>query len=353
MQVWAKSSLPRRLGERRHRVAEVELQALHEVGVVADAFLGAGQHVGRVVGHQVAHAPQVVAPLLLARGSERVQPHLRALAVAHAELQHVDLLGQLGPLLEAVQRGHEGVDPVGPERGVGAVGDPAGQGGGVVLAEGLVPRPQMAPVAAIERPRHALARPYPVLEVGALVDVGHEPERLGEAVDDLGAQRRPIGRARAPHVDGDLGQRLVAAPVARAAHEGAHHHGRAEVLAVLDPVEYDGQPRVIEVDRGGDLAQRRQDRREVVGLRPSDGPQLDDHRLVSLARPDAESAMVECELRSRDARCGGVPLPPGQVRGPNTSRWGRVIPTSKTRACPRSASGSPHRQARPDAGPCR
>jgi hypothetical protein len=44
------------------------------------------------------------------------------------------------------------------------------------------------------------------------VDVGHEPERLGEPVDDLRAQRRAVDRARAPHIDGDLGQRLVAAP---------------------------------------------------------------------------------------------------------------------------------------------
>jgi hypothetical protein len=37
------------------------------------------------------------------------------------------------------------------------------------------------------------------------VDVGHEPQRLGEAVDDLRAQRRAVDRARPPHVDGDLG----------------------------------------------------------------------------------------------------------------------------------------------------
>ena len=39
------------------------------------------------------------------------------------------------------------------------------------------------------------------------MDVGHEPQRLGEPVDDLGAQRRAVDRPGAPHVDGDLGQR--------------------------------------------------------------------------------------------------------------------------------------------------
>ena len=119
--------LAAQVGEGRHRVAEVELEALHDVPVPAYAVLCARQHVRRVVGHQVAHAAEVVAPLLLARGGEAVQPHLRPLAVAHAELEHVDLVGQLRPLLQAVQRGHEGVDPVRPELRVGPVGHPAGR----------------------------------------------------------------------------------------------------------------------------------------------------------------------------------------------------------------------------------
>jgi hypothetical protein len=189
----------------------------------------------------------------------------------------VDLVGQLRPLLQAVQGGHEGIDPVRPELRVGPVGHPAGEGGGVVLVEGLIPRAQMAPVAAVERPDHALARAHPVLEVRALVDVGHEPQGLGQALDDLGLQQRLVDRSRPPDVDGDLRQRGVAARRAVAAQEGPHHHGSAEVLAVLHPVERDGQARVVEVDRGGRLAERRQYGREVLGLCSSDRPELDDH----------------------------------------------------------------------------
>jgi hypothetical protein len=301
-------------GQRRHRVAEVELKGLHDVGVPTHALARARQHVGGVVGHQVADAGEVVAALLLACGREGVQPHLRALAVAHAELEHVDLVGELGPLLEAVEGGHEGVDPVGPEGGVRTVGDPSGQSRRVVLLEGLVPRPQVAPVAAVERPHDALARAHPVLEMRALVDVGHEPQRLGEPVDDLRAQRRAVDRARPADVDGDLGQRLVAARAVPVADERAHHHRRAEVLAVLHPVEHHRQARVVEVHRGGRLAERGQDRRQVVGSSPSDGLQLDDHRVVSLAPTDGEQRQWS-SVGGDDAMPEGqdLPSPPGRI----------------------------------------
>ena len=195
----------------------------------ATRSLRARQHVRRVVGHQVAHAAQVVAAAAPRRRPRRCRATPCACcAVADAELEHVDLVGQLGPLVEAVQRVHEGVDLVAPELGVRAVGDAAGEGRGVVLLEGLVPGAEMAPVAAVERPHHALARAHPVLEVDALVDVGDEPERLGQAVDDLG--RRSVGAVdvlRAAHVDGDLGQRAVVDRWRAAARTGTGAPSRA------------------------------------------------------------------------------------------------------------------------------
>jgi len=118
-------------------------------------------------------------------GIEVVLGEARLHAVADPELQDRDLVGELGPLLQAIERVHERLDLLAPERGVRAVGHAAGQGRRVVLLEGLVPGGEVAPVGAVEGPDDALGRAHPLLEVDALVDVGDDAQGLGEAVDDL------------------------------------------------------------------------------------------------------------------------------------------------------------------------
>ena len=267
-------------------VAEVQLQALDEVPVRRHPVARAPEHVRRVVGHQVADARQVVAAARAARRGERVEPALRLLAVADAELHHVDLLRQLRPLVEPVQRAHERGDLVVPEVPVGAVGDAAGERRRVVLLERGVPRREVPPVAAVERPHHALARADPLLEVDALVDVGDDAQRLREPVDDLCDELPVLHVPGAPDVDGDLGQRAVRGREhAGLAAERADHDGRAEVAPVLHPVEHGREPRVVEVDGGRRLGDGRQDPREVLRLGAPYAAQLDHHPPM-LRRPD-------------------------------------------------------------------
>src|SRR3954471_3099482 len=71
---------------------------------------------------------------------------------------------------------------------------------------------------------------------------------------------------------------------------------------------------------------------------------------LPLHRPKAEPApMVERRGRSRDARSAGLPLPPGQVRSPNTPRSGsprsratrRRWPPGRTRPRPPRSARCP------------
>ena len=168
---------------------------------------------------------------------------------------------------------------VAPELGVRAVRDAAGEGRGVVLLERLVPGGEVAPVRAVERPHDALAGAHPALQVHALVDVGDDPERLGEAVGDLArrARRGSMSFARRASIAISASGSSCPLDVARGVDwNGRTMTGRPEVLAVLHPLERRRQARVVDVAARRRLRQRRQQGRDVGRVRSTDELQLDD-----------------------------------------------------------------------------
>jgi hypothetical protein len=268
------------------RVAEVQLQTFELVGVLGDPLASSLQHVRRVVGHEIANPRDVVAAPGSTRGGECLKPDLRLLAIPDSELDDVDLVRKLRPVLQPVERGDEARDLLIPELAVGSVGHSAGQRRRVVLLKRRVPRGQMPPVAAVERPHHTLARPHPVLEVDARVDVRNDSECLGEAIDDLRHELAVLHVLRPTYVDRDLRQWAddLMVDSARIPAEGTHHHGGAEVTPVLNPVQNCGQARVVEVHRRCRLGDRGQDAAQILGFCTVDTAQLNHHDCLSVRR---------------------------------------------------------------------
>ena len=160
----------------------------------------------------------------------------------------MDLVGQLGPRVETVERVEERAELRTPELGVRAVRDTTGQGSGVVLLERLVPGGEMTPVRAVERPHDALGGADPALQVLALVDVGDDAEGLGQAVADEVDQLGALHVLRAARVDRDLRERpLVTVGLLRRGLERSDHDRGPEVLAVLHPLERRRDARVVDV----------------------------------------------------------------------------------------------------------
>jgi hypothetical protein len=104
----------RRRDARAHQRLERPLADAHELAPARHL-----EHVRRVVGQQVPHPRQGATAARRARLGEAVEPRLGLLAVADPELQHVDLVRQLRPLLEPVEHGHEALGLIGPEVPVG------------------------------------------------------------------------------------------------------------------------------------------------------------------------------------------------------------------------------------------
>jgi hypothetical protein len=67
-------------------MAEVDVEMADAIAIGLDHPARLGEHVGRVVGHDVADAVEVVEVAVLADRRERVEPHARLGAVADAEL---------------------------------------------------------------------------------------------------------------------------------------------------------------------------------------------------------------------------------------------------------------------------
>src|SRR5439155_20654013 len=235
--------------------------------VVGYGTAGPFQDVGRIVAHQVAEPVVVLAPVPAVELEELVQPGAGLVTVAHAELEHVQLLGQRTAGVELVPDPEQLQDELPGGLGVPRVALPAGQGLLVLPAGGDFPVRQRLPVELVEPPDAAVPAQHPRLQgysglfTERLLDVRGEVLRV-----DAGA---------AAQVEGDL--RVGACAVGPS--DRPADYGLAEVLLVLDPVADHAQPGQV----GGRGADRLHDRTERGPGRGGfsqlpDRPQVNLHR---------------------------------------------------------------------------
>jgi hypothetical protein len=308
------------------RVGDVEVQGADLVGILGDGLARGAQHVVRVVAHQVTDAAEVVAPALGAQGAEGIEPDLRLVARAHAQLEHVDLFGDEGALAQVIEQVQERVEAVTPKARVRAIGLAAGQRRHEPAPERLLPRRQVLPERAVERPDDALARTAKLLE----------PEAAGRRVAVERRERGPQRRLEAlrvdlAHVDGDLalGLRTAVGQIV-----APHVDGLAEAAAVLDPVQRD--PQACGIDRGVAhlLAERRDERPDIDRLPLPEVVELDQHdskpvRLLQrfYAGPGGLSSGMATKLRP--ASCGRSTTKSGQL-----GAWADGAPAASSTGTP-------------------
>src|SRR6185369_15598835 len=201
-------------------------------GVVGHGLPGAVEDVRRVVAHQVAEPVVVLAPVPAVELEELVQPGAGLVAVAHAELEHVQLLGQRAAGVELVPDPEQLQDELPRGLDVPRVALAAGQGLLVLPAGGHLPVRQRLPVELVEPPDAAVPAGHPRLQGQPRLPVR---QRL---LDVRGEVLRVNVRASA-QVEGDLhlGVRGV-----RRVRDRPADHGLAEVLLVLDPVADHARP---------------------------------------------------------------------------------------------------------------
>ena len=134
------------------------------LGVLRDGLARALEHVRRVVAHQVVQAAVVLAAELAVESTELVQPDARLVAVADAELEHVQVFGQRAARGEVVPDVEQLEDQLARGGDVARVALAAGQGLLVLAAGRLLPERQRLPVQAVEVPDQAVAAGSPGLE---------------------------------------------------------------------------------------------------------------------------------------------------------------------------------------------
>jgi len=145
----------------------------------------------------------VQAPVVVAAGfavdlDERVEPHPRLAAVADADLEHVELIGQRPPLGEPIPNGEQPRDRVARRRRVERVALAARQRLFVRPPRHRFPQTERFPVERVEAPDQARRRAAPRFEMVAVRFVAprERPRHLGVHV--------VLGAARAPQIDADL-----------------------------------------------------------------------------------------------------------------------------------------------------
>ncbi|MFY9927041.1 MAG: hypothetical protein WAK82_03460 [Streptosporangiaceae bacterium] len=162
---------------------------------------------------------------------ELIQPGFGLAAVADAELEDVQLLGQCAAGVQVVPDPEQLQDQLPGRLGVARVALPAGQGLLVLTPGGLLPLRERLPVKRVESPQAAVPAAPPRLQgqaaLGPGIGTGLQGlfDRLGQVL------RREAGAAA--QIKGDLGVTV---------RDGAADHGVAEVLLVLDPVADHAQP---------------------------------------------------------------------------------------------------------------
>jgi hypothetical protein len=230
--------------ERDRRPGGLDDQRADPGAVVGDGLAGALEHVRGVVPHQVPQ-PVVVLPAVPAvELHELIQPGPGLVAVANAELEDVQLLGQRPAGVQVVPDPEQLQDQLPGRLGVARVALPAGQRLLVLAPGGLLPVRQRLPVQRVETPQAAVPAAAPRLQVHPGPGLGAR-ERLLDAL----AQVRHVDAGAAAQVEGDLDVAVRDRP---------GDHGVAEVLLVLDPVADHAEPG--EFGRGG--ADGLQDRAE-------------------------------------------------------------------------------------------
>src|ERR1700761_567399 len=128
------------------------------VTVVRHLLAGTVEDVCGVVAHQVVQPPVVVAAVPAVDVDEFIEPGARLPAVADAELDDVQLLGQRAPRRQLVPAGEQVEDDLAGSGGVASVRLAARQRLLVLLAGGLLPGGEGLPVQRVEAP-HAARRP--------------------------------------------------------------------------------------------------------------------------------------------------------------------------------------------------
>jgi hypothetical protein len=228
-------------------------------------------------------APVVVAAVAPRQRHELVEPGPRLVAVAHAELHHVELGGQRAPGVQVVPGLERLQDQVADGLAVAGVALAARQGLLVVAARRLFPQRQRLPVQRVEPPDAALPARHPGLQrhaggfLGSLV--------LVEQALDQGAQ---VGTRAAAQIDRELEAGLgrarprfqIGILAGGAFEDGPVVGDLAEAGPVLDPVAHHAEAGQVE----GSRAERVDDRPEgrghvdrVLAAEPAHRPDVNAH----------------------------------------------------------------------------
>ena len=192
---------------RPHRV---EHEAAGVLAVLGNGLASQLEHVRRVVAHQVVQSAVVLAAHLVVEAAKLVQPDARLVAVADAQLEHVQLFGQRPSLGQRVPRREQLLDQLARGGDVARVALTAWQRLLVVAAGGLLPQRQGLPVQRVEAPDQTAAARPPRLErqvarfrrsLERAFDLRGEVIAVGAAKIDCQLCRRrwPRRRSRAPH----------------------------------------------------------------------------------------------------------------------------------------------------------
>jgi hypothetical protein len=278
------------------QLGRLEDQAGDVVAVVRHLGACPVEHVRGVIAHQVVQPPVVVAAVPVVELGELIEPGAGLPAVADAELDDVQLLGQGAPRRQFVPAGEQVEDDLAGGGGVARVGLTAGQRLLVLLAGRLLPGGQCLPVQRVEPPDaagragHPGLEPHPVARTaaqsagpgaGAVGDV----HRVGQRRGHLGGDVR-LRAGAAPQVHGELvalNRGLGGARAGKVSGVGGEHRpdhrDLAEVRPVLDPVADRAHRRQVDLVPAQRLDHRLDGRLRARRLaQPPDRPDVNLHR---------------------------------------------------------------------------